>query len=72
MGLYPAHDPEVVGMLLSLSNSANRGGPREEEILTFDAPGRSWAYAMWEMSDWFAQNRPARGLLPIILIKYRT
>jgi hypothetical protein len=25
--------------------------PRDEEILTFDAPGRPWAYAIWEMSD---------------------
>ncbi len=24
--------------------------PRDEEILTFDAPGRAWAYAIWEMS----------------------
>ena len=25
--------------------------PRDEEILTFDAPGRSWAYAIWEIPD---------------------
>ena len=25
--------------------------PRDEEILTFDAPGRSWTYAIWEIPD---------------------
>ena len=24
--------------------------PRDEEILTFDTPGRSWECAIWEMS----------------------
>ena len=24
--------------------------PRDEEILTFAAPGRSWEYPIWEMS----------------------
>ena len=25
--------------------------PLDEGILVFDAPGRSWEYAIWEMSD---------------------